>query len=138
LSGAFVCIRRYIDNTIQQSKQFVMKDFMFIFRNGMEASSSSYASPEDMQNNMQFWFEWVEKLKSQGVYKAGEALMPGGKTIKGDDPVITDGPFAESKELVGGFFVVKAESLDAAIELTKDYPDFSIGGSVEVREVVVF
>lgn len=113
-----------------------MKDFMFIFRNGMETSSS--ASPEDMQNNMQLWFAWVEKLKAQGVYAAGEALMPGGKIIKGEKPVITDGPFAESKELVGGYFVVKADSLDSAMELTKDYPDFSIGGSVEVREVVVF
>jgi hypothetical protein len=113
-----------------------MKDFMFIFRNGMEARTN--ASPEEMQNNMQLWFAWVEKLKNQGIYIAGEALMPGGKTSKGEKPVITDGPFAESKELVGGFFVVKAKDIDAAMELTKDYPDYSIGGSVEVREVVVF
>ena len=109
---------------------------MFLFRNGMEARSN--ATPEEMQNNMQLWFEWVEKLKNQGLYVSGEALMPGGKTVKGEKPVITDGPFAESKELVGGFFVVKAADIDAAMKLTKDYPDFSIGGSVEVREVVVF
>jgi hypothetical protein len=113
-----------------------MKDFMFIFRNGMEGSAS--ATPEEMQNNMQLWFAWVEKLKTQGIYVAGEALMPGGKLVKGNKPVVTDGPFAESKELVGGFFVVKADSIEAASELAKDCPDFSIGGSVEVREVVVF
>lgn len=113
-----------------------MKNFMFLFRNGMEARSN--ATPEEMQNNMQLWFAWVEKLKNQGIYVAGEALMPVGKTVKGEKQVVTDGPFAESKELVGGFFVVKADDLDAAIALTKDYPDYNIGGSVEVREVVVF
>ncbi|MBG9374862.1 hypothetical protein I5907_01335 [Panacibacter sp. DH6] len=113
-----------------------MKDFMFIFRNGIESRRN--AAPEEMQNNMQLWFAWVEKLKSQGVYAGGEALMPGGKTITGEKQVITDGPFAESKELVGGYFIVKAEDLDSAVAYTKDYPDFSIGGSVEVREVVIF
>jgi len=136
LSASVSAIRHFIDNNIQQTKTIVMKDFMFIFRNGLDARSS--VSPEEMQNNMQLWFAWVEKLKNQGIYVAGEALMPAGKTVKGEKQVITDGPFAESKELVGGFFVVKAKDIDAAMELTKDYPDYSIGGSVEVREVVVF
>lgn len=113
-----------------------MKNFMFIFRNGIESNSN--ATPEEMQNNMQLWFAWVEKLRGQGVYAGGEALMPGGKIISGEKHVITDGPFAESKELVGGYFIVKAADINAAMEYTKDYPDFSIGGSVEVREVVIF
>ena len=137
MSGYVLTLRHFIDNNIQQNKNtLIMKNFMFLFRNGMEARSN--ATPEEMQSNMQLWFAWVEKLKNQGIYVAGEALMPVGKTVKGEKQVVTDGPFAESKELVGGFFVVKADDLDAAIALTKDYPDFNIGGSVEVREVVVF
>lgn len=52
--------------------------------------------------------------------------------------VVTDGPYMESKEMVGGFFVVRAESLEAAIEIAKGCPDLELGGSVEVRDVVVF
>lgn len=137
MSAYVLAPRHFIDKNIQQNKNsLVMKNFMFLFRNGMETRSN--ATPEEMQNNMQLWFAWVEKLKNQGIYVAGEALMPVGKTVKGEKQVVTDGPFAESKELVGGFFVVKADDLDAAIALTKDYPDYNIGGSVEVREVVVF
>ena len=110
-----------------------MKDFMFIFRNGTEKSSSS---PEEMQNNMQLWFAWVDKLKNQGIYVAGEPLTPPGKVLKGKQTVITDGPFAESKEVVGGFFIIKADTLEQAAELAKDCPDLPVGGTVEVREVM--
>ena len=63
--------------------------------------------------------------------------MPTCKTLHKAN-VVTDGPFIESKEMVGGFFIVKADSIDAAIEIAKDCPDLAIGGSVEVRDVVVF
>ena len=112
-----------------------MQDFMFIFRGGSDASD---LSPEEMQNHMQKWFQWVEELKAKNVYVAGEALAPSGKTISGKKALITDGPFAESKELVGGFFVVKADSLDGALEIAKGYPDFIFNGAVEVREVLKF
>lgn len=110
-----------------------MKDFMFIFRNSPENSN---ASPEEMQSNMQEWFAWVDKLKNQAIYIAGEPLTPPGKVLKGKQTVITDGPFAESKEIVGGFFIVKADTLEQAAELAKDCPDLPFGGSVEVREVM--
>ena len=112
-----------------------MQDFMFIFRGGSDASG---LSPEEMQNHMQKWFQWVEELRSKNIYVAGEALTPSGKTISGKKALITDGPFAESKELVGGFFVVKAASMEEAVEIAKDYPDFVFNGVVEVREVMKF
>ena len=66
-------------------------------------------------------------------------LIPVGKTISGKKALITDGPYAESKELVGGYFVVKANSLDEAVEIAKQgYPDFIFNGAVEVREVMKF
>lgn len=111
-----------------------MSNFMFVFRGGLDPFT---ASPEEMQQNMEKWMAWVGQLQANGTYVSGEALMPTGKTLhKGN--VVTDGPFIESKEMVGGFFIVKAESIEAAIEIAKGCPDLPIGGSVEVRDVVVF
>jgi len=112
-----------------------MQDFMFIFRSSRAATS---LSPEEMQNNMQQWFQWVEALRKKNIYVSGEALGPAGKTISGKKALITDGPFAESKELVGGFFVIKAASMDEAVDIAKDYPDFVLNGGVEVREIMKF
>jgi hypothetical protein len=65
-------------------------------------------------------------------------LLKGGKIVskKGDKVVVTDGPFPEAKELVGGFFVVNAEDINEAAEIAKDCPSFELGGSVEVRPVM--
>ena len=84
------------------------------------------------------WFAWVEKLRKEQRYVAGEALLPGGKTVKGPKKAVTDGPFAESKEIVGGFFVLNAKNLDEAVLIAKDCPDYDLGGVVEVREVMKF
>ena len=111
-----------------------MKDFMFIFRGGLDPNT---AAPQDMEGNMQQWFAWVNDLRQRNIYAAGEALLPEGKTVRKQN-LVTDGPFAESKELVGGFFVVKANSLEEAIELAKGCPDLPFGGTVEVREVMKF
>ena len=112
-----------------------MKDFMFIFTN---PTSRPHPTPEEMQEEMQKWMDWIDKLKKKNIYVAGEALMPGGKIVQGPKKLITDGPFAESKEVVGGYFIIKADSLEKATELAKDCPDLPYGGAVEVREVMVF
>ena len=110
-----------------------MKDFMLIFINSKKPTAPT---PEEMQNNMQLWFSWIDRLKAQGIYLGGEALTPAAKLVKGNHPVITDGPFAESKEVVGGFFIVNAKDIDDALSLTKDYPDYDKGGKVQVRQVM--
>ena len=112
-----------------------MKDFMFIFTNNTNAPAPT---PEEMQANMQLLFDWINKLKADNIYVAGEALMPGGKKVKGPKHIITDGPFAESKEIVGGFFIIKAASIEAATEIAKGCPDLPLNGVVEVREVMKF
>jgi hypothetical protein len=58
--------------------------------------------------------------------------------VKGPKALVTDGPFAESKELVGGFLIVKANTLEEATEIAKGSPDLPLEGSVEVREVMKF
>ncbi len=107
---------------------------MFIFIGG----DPSHLSAEAQQAHMQKWFTWIEKLTSEKRYVSGEALLPGGKTIKGSKKAVTDGPFAEGKEVVGGFFVVNANDLTEATEMAKACPDYDLGGIVEVREVMKF
>ncbi len=113
-----------------------MKDFMMIFL-GKDYSDAGL-SPEEIQAQMGKWFAWDGKMREQGIVVHGNALHPTGKHITGNDAVISDGPFVEGKELIGGYYVIKAENIDAAVEIAKDYPDFDYGGTVEVREVMVF
>jgi len=109
-----------------------MEKFMFIFHGGMPSD----ASPEQMQANMGKWFAWIEKLSKDGRYVSGEPLLPGGKLIQGKNRSVTDGPYTEGKELVGGFFIVNAADMNEAVKLCDDYPDYEIGGTIQVRQVM--
>jgi hypothetical protein len=109
-----------------------MSNFMFLFRGG-EAPTS----PERMQAQMQKWMNWIQKLRNDGKYIAGDPLQGTGKVLRSPNKVITDGPFAEGKEIVGGYFLVRAETIDEAADMAKDCPIFEGGGSVEVRPVQV-
>ena len=95
-------------------------------------------SPEQMQERMGKWFAWNTKMREQGVVKNGDALHPGGKRITGENRTVTDGPFVESKELIGGFYIITVDSIEAAMEVAQDFPDYDLGGAVEIREVIKF
>lgn len=107
---------------------------MLIFLGG----DYSQFSNEQMDQHMQKWLAWVQELSEQQRYVSGEALLPGGKTVAGPGKVVTDGPFTEGKEIIGGYFVVLAKNLDEAVDIAKASPDYAIGGIVEVREVQKF
>ena len=108
-----------------------MEKFMLIFH-----SAGHYnQSPDEMQKNMGEWMAWIDKLNKEGKYLSGEPLTPGGKLIKGKNKTVTDGPYTEGKEVVGGFFIVKAENYAEAIKICDDYPDYNKGGSIQVRQV---
>ena len=108
-----------------------MADFIYLFRGG-----APMGSPEQMQAHMQKWRSWIEELGKQGHFKAGEPLDGKGKVVTGKQKVVTDGPYAEAKDLVGGYLLVAAEELGQAAELAKGCPIFEHGGSVEVRPVM--
>ena len=106
---------------------------MLIFHGGMDHRPS----PEQMQAQMGKWMAWIDKLNKSDQYVAGEPLLPGGKLISGKDgKSVTDGPYTEGKEIVGGFFIVKAKDINEAVALCKDYPDFGNGGTIQVRQVM--
>ena len=104
---------------------------MLIFQGGIKQD----ASPEDLQSNMSQWMAWVEKLHQEGRYVGGEPLLPGGKLLS-STTTVTDGPYTEGKEVVGGYFIVNADSMEEAVQIAKDYPDFAFEGTVQVRQVM--
>jgi hypothetical protein len=108
-----------------------MEKFMLIFHGGIKQD----ASPADLQANMGQWMAWIEQLSKDGRYVSGEPLLPGGKLVT-NNKTVTDGPYTEGKELVGGFFVINAANMDEAAEIARAYPDFQYGGSVQVRQVM--
>jgi len=113
-----------------------MEQFMLIFHLG-GTGETNHGSPEAMQAHMGKWMAWVEKLQKSGQYVSGEPLLPGGKLVAGPNgSIVTDGPYTEGKEVVGGFFIIKARDINEAIQITKDYPDFKFGGTVQVRQVM--
>ena len=110
-----------------------MEKFMFIFHGGV----SMDASPEQMQANMGKWMAWIEQLSKDNRYVSGEPLLPGGKLVTGTNgKSVTDGPYTEGKEVVGGYFILNAENYDDALSLTKGYPDYEHGGKIQVRQVM--
>lgn len=111
-----------------------MPKFMFVYRES--ENSAPEMSPEQMQQVMQTWMDWIGSAVESGwMIDGGDALKPEGKVVH-PDATVTDGPFAESKELVGGFSMVQADTLEAAVRLTKDCPMLAAGGTVEVRELM--
>ncbi len=107
--------------------------FLYIFRGGADPAQMS---PEQMQQNMDAWFAWINDLRSKGHFEAGEPLHSEGKVLSGTKgQTVTDGPYAEGKEEVGGYLVVSAKDLEHATELAKGCPIFRNDGTVEVRPI---
>ena len=110
-----------------------MSDFTFLYR-GLETS----ASLEQMQKTMQKWRSWFKELGEQGHLKdIGHPLGNAGKVVKGTQKAVIDGPFAEAKDVVGGFTLIQARDLEQAVEISKSCPILEVGGSVEVRPIQV-
>ena len=113
-----------------------MEKFMFIFHSG-STDETRNQSAEAMQAHMGKWMAWVERLRKADIYVSGEPLTPGGKLVSGNNGnSVTDGPYTEGKEVVGGFFIINAKDIDEAVAISKDYPDFELGGTVQVRQVM--
>jgi hypothetical protein len=110
-----------------------MPTFALFFRGG--AVEVPDLSPGEMQAHLKKWYEWAATLAKDGRYTSGQPLDNGGRTIRGKDRIVTDGPYAESKDLVTGALLLEAASLDEATSLAQGCPVFDYGGSVEVRMV---
>ncbi len=113
-----------------------MKEFMMIFVGADYADLG--LSPEELQTRMGKWFAWGNKMQEQGILKGGEALTPQIRRIVGENRTVSDLTSAEVKEIVGGYYTVEAKDFDAVEKIAQDFPDFDLGGTVEIREIMVF
>jgi len=111
-----------------------MKDFLFIYRADF-AAMQQQDSPEQMQAMMQRWMDWFTSLAAKDQLKdKGNRLQTAGKVVKSDN-LITDGPYMEIKEAIGGYSIIAASGIEEAAEIAKACPIYTTGGSVEVREI---
>ncbi|HEY4379734.1 MAG TPA: YciI family protein [Acidobacteriaceae bacterium] len=109
-----------------------MTEFIYLYRGG-----DSPTSPAEGQQEMQLWMGWMKELGEKGHLKAiGSPLEKTGKLVSGKTKVVSDGPFAEAKDLIGGYTLVTASDIDQAVELSKGCPIFRRGGAVEVRPIL--
>ena len=109
-----------------------MNEFVFLYRCGERPSSA-----EQGQQVMQKWMAWFQSLAENGhIVDRGQPLERSGKIVQGPSKTVTDGPFAEAKDVVGGYTLIKADDVAQAAELARGCPILERGGHVEVRPVM--
>jgi hypothetical protein len=114
-----------------------MSQFIYLYRASTESRQAAMGTPEQAQKSMQRWMSWMKDLDAKGHLKdRGQPLENTGKVVRGQQKSITDGPYAEAKDLVGGFTIVEARDADQAADLARGCPILDGGGSVEVRPVM--
>src|SRR6187397_1865335 len=110
-----------------------MDEFMLSFRH---QDGSKIASPEQMQMWMKQTMDWIGGIAAQNKLSGGIGLPFDDSRVVRHDKVVTKGPFGEIKETIGGYIIVKADSVDEAVEFAKGSPVLQgDGNSVEVREI---
>jgi hypothetical protein len=108
------------------------QDYMLLFRG---TTWDKGLSNEQVQKVVLEWRAWFERLMANGTAIGGHPLKDEGKLVTGKNRTISDGPFAESKEAIGGYFYLKVSGLEEALEIAKQCPGLDFGIGVEVRPV---
>ena len=93
-------------------------------------------SLDEMRAVMDKTYAWFDRLRQEGKLKAAQPLFAEGKIVAGRSRRnVTDGPFAESKETVGGYLMLNVNTMDEALEIAREWPLLDCGSSLEVRPV---
>ena len=111
-----------------------MQEFMLIFRH---EDGSKMATPEQIENWMKQTMDWIGSIAAQNKYSHGNGLPFDDSRVVHHNGIVTDGPFGDIKETIGGYIVVKADSVEEAVEFAKGSPVLlGPGNTVEVRKIV--
>lgn len=111
-----------------------MNEYMLIFRH---EDGNKVASPEQIEIWMKQTMDWIGGIAAQNKFVAGDGLPFDDAKVVHHNKVVTDGPFGEIKETLGGYIVVKAVNVDEAVEFAKGCPILhGEGNTVEVRKIV--
>ena len=107
-----------------------MSEFTYLYR-----GRDTTASPEQRQKNLQKWVAWFKELGAQGQLKElGHPLEVTGMVVKGNQKIVTDGPYAEAKDVVGGYSLIEATDLNDAHQKAKGCPLLKSGGTIEIAQ----
>jgi hypothetical protein len=111
-----------------------VSEYMLLFRG---TGWHKPLSQEEIQEVMTRWYAWMDRLSQQGKIKGGQALdRYEGKLVSGKGgKTVADGPFAESKEAIGGYFLLQVSDLNEAVEIAQQCPGLEYGLDVEVRRI---
>lgn len=109
--------------------------FLLIFREESASAVYKTMSPEQRQQLLQQWNDWCNTLTAKGKLQQGRPLAPGGRIVSSVGGRIVNDPFAETKEAIGGFFLLTVTGLNEAVEIAKQCPSLRFGLTIEVRGV---
>ncbi len=108
-------------------------EYMVLFRS---TDWNKDLSLNEMQQVMDRTYAWFDRLRLEGKCKAAQPLFAEGKVVSGTKTrTVTDGPFAESKETVGGYLILNAASMEEALEIAREWPLLDCGSTLEVRPI---
>ena len=114
-----------------------MSEYILLYRNTNEAYHDAMGTPEKAQQNMVKWRAWMKEMTEKGQLRnVGQPLERTGKVVGGKKRAVTDGPYTETKDVVGGFSIIEAPDLAEAARIASGCPVLEGGGSVEVRPVM--
>lgn len=109
-----------------------MQKFMFLFRGG-DTHIHTAKDSKEVKEYLQTWMTWMQGLGQKGILAGGEPLQTTGKLVSGKNRVVSEGPFLEANEMVGGYLIVNAKDINEAVEISMGCPIFEENGKLEVR-----
>lgn len=113
-----------------------MPNFMLLLNESSE--SWEKLSADEKEKMMGKYMAFTESLQSSDRMRGGDALAPGGNVLRVSNGEVVDGPYTETKEVLGGYYVFEAANLEEATKIARDCPALLHGGSVIVRPVAIF
>lgn len=109
-----------------------MKEYLLLYR--MDMNTIPNRTEEQAAQVMQLWMDWIGGIAAKGqLVSRGSRLEASGRVL-GSGNVVTNGPFTDIKEVLGGYSLVKAADYDEALQMAAGCPVLNMGGSVEIRE----
>jgi hypothetical protein len=103
-----------------------------------DPSGFATVSPEQMQQIIEKYMKWGQKLRTAGILIGSDKLTEEpGRVMRGKNGQVrvTDGPYSETKEVLGGYYTIEAASYEQALDRARDCPHLEYGGTIEVRQV---
>ncbi|TRZ42244.1 YciI family protein [Robertkochia solimangrovi] len=111
-----------------------MKKFLLLLHEDLEQIND--LSPKEMEALFHAHMNWANQLAESGNLISGDGLHEKGRLISGKESIVKDGPYVESKEMIGGYYLIQASDLEAATEIAMTCPCHLWGGTTEIRQIM--